>query len=349
MSINYSVKILAKQRLDTLVKPQGSLGVLEYIAIKMAGITGKVHNNIDRKVIAIFSSDNGIWEEGVASAPQSVTATQTLNFLRGITGIPVIAKANDCDIKVYNVGVKAEIYHPLLIDRVIRRSTSNMLKEDAMSYEEAEKAIKIGIDIVKQLKEKSYQIIGIGEMGIGNTSTSSCIVSAFTGLPVEDITDRGGGLTDEQLKHKKNILKQVLLNRKPNINNPIDVLHKVGGFDIAAMTGVCLGAKKYNMPIVIDGFISMSAALTAYKIDKETKEYMFASHNSHEKGYKYAINEIGLKPMIDLDMRLGEGTGCPIAINIINTALKVMNHMATFEEANINIKDYEDMWAGVDE
>lgn len=349
MGINYTAEILAKQRLDTLVKPQRSLGVLEDIAIKIAGITGRIHNNIDKRVVAIFSSDNGIWEEGVASAPQSVTATQSLNFLRGITGIPVIAKANNCDIKVYNVGIKADIHHPLLIDKVIRKSTSNMLKEDAMSYEEAEKAIRIGIEIVKELKEKSYQIIGIGEMGIGNTSTSSCIVSAFTGCSIEDIVGRGGGLTDKQLAHKKDILKQVLLNRKLNANEPMDVLHKVGGFDIATMTGVCLGAKKYSIPIVIDGFISMSAALTAYKIDKETKSYMFASHNSHEKGYKFAIDEIGLKPMIDLDMRLGEGTGCPIAMNIINTALEVMNHMATFEEADIDIKNYENMWAGVED
>lgn len=349
MSIDYNTKRKTKLYLDSLVKPQGSLGMLEEIAIKIAGITGKVHNNIDKRVIAIFSSDNGIWDEGVASAPQSVTASQTLNFVKGITAIPVISKANNCDLKVYDVGIKANINHRNIINRVIRRCTSNMLKEDAMSIDEAKKGIEIGIECVKDIKNSGYQILGIGEMGIANTSTSSCVVAALTACNVEEIVGRGGGLTDSQLNHKKEILAKVMKNRKPDRNNPMDVLHKVGGFDIAAMVGACIGAKKYNIPIVIDGFISMAAALIAYKIDNETKEYMFASHNSTEKGYNLALDEIGLKPMLNLNMRLGEGSGCPIAINIINTALQVVNNMATFEKANIDISDYQNMWDGVEE
>lgn len=348
MGINYKSKNEAQQRLDILVKPQKSLGILEGIAVKMAGITGSIYNNIDKRVVAIFCSDNGIWEEGVASAPQSVTAVQALNFLRGITGVPVIAKANNCDIKVYNMGIKYPIYHQKLIDKTIRRCTSNMLKEDAMSLEEAEKAIAIGINIVEQLKDDGYKIIGIGEMGIANTSTSTCIVSAITKHSIDETTGRGGGLTDEQFEHKKQILKQVIINRKPNTDDIMDILHKLGGFDIATMVGVYLGAKKHSIPVVIDGFISMTAALVAYKIDKDTKHYMFASHISCETGYNFAINEIGLKPMLNLEMRLGEGSGCPIAMNIINTALAVINNMGTFEEGNIDISDYENMWDGVE-
>lgn len=347
--VNYNAIKKAKQRLDLLVKPQGSLGMLEDIAIKMSGITGKIYNNIDKRVVTIFSSDNGIWEEGVASAPQTVTATQTINFLKGITAIPVIAKANNCEIKVYDVGVKYNISHPLLINKKIRNGTSNMLKQDAMTYEEAQKSLQIGIAIVNQLKQQNYDIIGIGEMGIANTSTSACIVSALTNCNIDEAIGRGGGLSDKQLDHKRQILKQVMLNRKPDKNNPIEVLNKIGGFDIGAMAGVCLGAEKYKIPVVIDGFISITSALLAYKINPKIKDYLFASHISHEKGYNIALNEIGLKAMLNLDMRLGEGSGCPIAMNIINTALNIMNNMATFEEANIDIRDYENMWVGVDE
>jgi nicotinate-nucleotide--dimethylbenzimidazole phosphoribosyltransferase len=347
MGIDNEAKLKANERQSILVKPQGSLGVLEEISIKLAGITGNVYNHLDKRVVVIFSSDNGICQENVASAPQSVTAAQTINFLRGITAIPVIAKANGCDIKVYNVGVKENIHHPKLVDKCIRKGTYNMLKKDAMTREEAETAIQIGIDCVAELVSHEYKIIGIGEMGIGNTSTSTCIVSALTSCSIEDAIGRGGGLTDEQLQHKNKVLNQVMINRAPNRKDPMDVLHKVGGFDIAAMVGVCIGAKKYSIPVVIDGFISMVAALVAYKIDKDIKEYMFASHFSLEKGYNIAINEIGLKPMLDLNMRLGEGSGCPIAMNIINTAVEVMNNMATFEEASIDIKDYENLWEGV--
>lgn len=349
MSIDYNAKKEAKLRLDNLVKPQGSLGLLEDIAIKVAGITGKVYNSIDKRVIAIFSSDNGIWDENVASAPQSVTASQSLNFIKGITAIPVIARANNCDLKVYDVGIKTEINHPKLINKAIRRCTSNMLKQDAMTIDEAKKLIDIGIECVKDIKDSGYKILGVGEMGIANTSTAACIISALTECDVKTITGRGGGLTDNQFEHKKEILAQVIKNRKPDKSNPMDILHKVGGFDIAAMTGAYIGAKKYSMPIVIDGFISMAAALLSYKIDNETKEYMFASHISAEKGYNLALNEIGLKPMLNLNMRLGEGSGCPIAINIINTALEIINNMATFEQANIDINNYKNMWDGVKE
>lgn len=348
MSINCDAKLKAKMRLDRLVKPQGSLGMLEDIAIKMAGITGKVYNSIDKKVVAVFSSDNGICDEGVASAPQSVTASQTLNFLKGITGVAVIAKANRCDLKVYNVGIKTEISHSMIVDRVIRKCTSNMLLEDAMTYDEAIKALNTGIEIAYELKSDGYDIIGAGEMGIGNTSTSSCIVSAITGCSIDEVTGRGGGLTDSQLEHKKSILKQVLDNRKPDSKNPMDILHKVGGFDIAVMAGLYLGAEKYSIPIVIDGFISMTAALVAYKISNTSKEYMFASHISHEAGYNIAVKEIGLNPMLNLDMRLGEGSGCPIAMNIIDTSLAVIKNMATFDETDIDIKNYENMWDGVE-
>lgn len=334
----------AKDKLDNLIKPIGSLGVLEDIAIKMAGITGKVHNELKKKCIVIFSSDNGVCEEGVASAPQSVTSMQTINFLRGITGIGVLARVNNCDLRVVDIGVKEDINYPGLIIKKLRKGTANIAKGEAMTRAESEKAISIGIDMVRELKEDGYDVIGTGEMGIGNTTSSSSVLIALTECSIDEAVGRGAGLHDEQFKNKKNVIKRILQVNNPKKEDPIEVLHKVGGLDIAGMVGLYLGAKQYRMPIVVDGFISVVAALVACRIDEETRDYMFASHISSEKGYNIAINELGLTPILNLAMRLGEGSGCPLAINIIENSLKIINEMGTFEEGNVDIKDYENHW-----
>ncbi|WP_238882209.1 nicotinate-nucleotide--dimethylbenzimidazole phosphoribosyltransferase [Clostridium sp. YIM B02551] len=336
--------IEAKTKLDNLIKPIGSLGELENIAIKFAGITGKVENEINKKAIVIFSSDNGVCEEGVASAPQSVTAMQTINFLRGITGIGVLARVNNCDLKVIDIGINEEINYPGLIRKKIRKGTSNIAKGEAMNLEEANEAINIGIEIAHELKKQGYDIIGTGEMGIGNTTSSSSVLIALTNCDIDEAVGRGAGLKDDQLTLKKQVIKKIIEVNSPIKEDPMDVLHKVGGFDIAGMVGLYLGAKKYELPIVIDGYISAVAALIAYRIDPETKSYMFPSHISKEQGYNIAINELGLNPMLNLSMRLGEGSGCPLAINIIENSLKVINEMGTFEEGNVDIKDYKDLW-----
>lgn len=333
---NREVKIEADKRMTSLAKPLKSLGKLEEIAIKLSGITGKVKNNITKKMVIIMCSDNGVVEEGVASAPQSVTLAQTINFTKGLTGVAVLAKANNTELMVVDVGINCDFKHPNVINKKIRKSTYNMVKEAAMSYDEAVKAVLVGMDCVKNAKASGYEILGVGEMGIGNTSTSSAVLAALTDINVEDVVGRGAGITDEAFEKKKNVIRKAIEINNPNKEDPIDVVSKVGGFDIAAMAGVFLGAAYYKIPVVIDGFISAVAALVAFRLNPKTKDYMLTSHDSKELGFKAAMKEIGLSPILNLDMGLGEGSGCPLAFSIIDSACAVMNNMATFEEAEIN-------------
>lgn len=334
--VNKEILREADERMTSLAKPLKSLGKLEDMAIKLAGITGKVKNKIDKRTIIIMSSDNGVVEEGVASAPQSVTLAQTINFTKGLTGVAVLAKANNTDLMVVDVGVNCDFDCPGVINRKIRKSTYNIAKGPAMSYEECIKAVLIGIDCVKEAKNKGYDIVGVGEMGIGNTSTSSAVLCAITDCKVDDVVGRGAGITDEAYIKKISVVKKALEINEPDKNNPLDAIAKVGGFDIAAMTGVFLGAAYYKMPVVIDGFISVVAALCAYRLNNKCRDYMFTSHASKEIGFKTAMSEIGLSSILDLNMGLGEGSGCPLAFSILDSACAVMNNMATFEEAEIN-------------
>ena len=328
--------IAADKRIISLAKPLKSLGKLEEISIKLSGITGKVKNDITKKMVIIMCSDNGVIEEGVASAPQSVTLAQTINFTKGLTGVAVLAKANNTELMVVDVGINCNFNHPDVINRKIRKSTYNIAKGPAMSYEEAIQGMLIGIEAVKNAKDMHYEILGVGEMGIGNTSTSSAVLSVLTDINVEEVVGRGGGITDETFKWKKEVIKNAIKINKPIKDDPIDVVSKVGGFDIAAMAGVFLGAAYYNIPVVIDGFISAVAALIAFRLNSKTKDYMFTSHDSRELGFKVAMEELKLSPILNLDMALGEGSGCPLAFSIIDSACAVMNNMATFEEAEIN-------------
>lgn len=334
--VNKDIITQADKRMTSLAKPLKSLGKLEEIAIKLSGITGKVKNQIHKKMVIIMCSDNGVVEEGVASAPQSVTLAQTINFTKGLTGVAVLAKANNAELMVVDVGINCDFNHPNVINKKIRKSTNNIAKGPAMSHDEAVKAMLIGIECVKNAKDLGYDILGIGEMGIGNTSTSSAVLSALTNIKVEDVVGRGGGITDEAFENKKKVVKKAIEVNNPIKDDPIDVVSKVGGFDIAAMAGVFLGAAYYKIPVVIDGFISVVAAFIAFRLNPKTKDYMFTSHDSKEIGFKAAMKELNLSPMLNLDMALGEGSGCPLAFSIINSACAVMNNMATFEEAEIN-------------
>ncbi|EKQ53399.1 MULTISPECIES: nicotinate-nucleotide--dimethylbenzimidazole phosphoribosyltransferase [unclassified Clostridium] len=334
--VNKDVIDQADKRMTSLAKPLKSLGKLEEISIKLSGITGKIKNNIDKRMIIIMCSDNGVVEEGVASAPQSVTLAQTINFTKGLTGVAVLAKANNSELMVVDVGINCDFNHPEVINKKIRKSTYNITKGPAMSYDEAIRAILIGIECVKKAKDSCYEILGVGEMGIGNTSTSSAVLSALTGIKVEEVVGRGAGITDEAFENKKKVIKQAIQINNPVKNDPIDVVSKIGGFDIAAMAGVFLGAAYYKIPVVIDGFISAVAALIAYRLNSKTRDYMFTSHDSKEIGFKAAMKELNLSPILNLDMGLGEGSGCPLAFSIISSACAVMNNMATFEEAEIN-------------
>jgi nicotinate-nucleotide--dimethylbenzimidazole phosphoribosyltransferase len=326
----------AGERLDKLVKPIGSLGKLEDLAIKISGITGKQVNGFEKKVTVIMASDNGVAEEGVSAAPQSVTSLMTINISKGVTGIGVLSKHAGADIRVIDIGVASDLEeHPKLIKRKIRKGTSNMVKGPAMSREEAVTAIETGIETVSQLVKEGYSLFGTGEMGIGNTSTSSAVAMAFLGCSAEDAVGKGVGLTEEGYKNKKSVIERAISVNNPDPKDPIDVLSKVGGFDIAGMTGCFLGAAYNRVPIVLDGLISAAAALAAYKTNPLVKDFIIPSHCSEEPGYKLVVSEMGLRPMLDLNMRLGEGTGCPLAFNIIEAAEAVISQMATFEEATI--------------
>lgn len=327
--------------IDGLVKPPGSLGRLESVGVKIAGITGKIKNTLPKKCIIVMCSDNGVVEEGVASAPKSVTLMQTLNFAKGIAGVSVLAKQVNADVIIVDVGVDADIDDPKVIDKKIRKSTWNIAKGPAMTYEEACQAILIGIDMVKQAKDDGYQVIGTGEMGIGNTSTSSAILTAYTGLSTDKTVGKGAGASEETYNLKKAIISKAIEINQPHLKDPIDVVAKLGGFDIAALAGVFIGAAYYRVPVVMDGFISSIAALIAIKLNDKVKDYIIESHDSAEQGFSLLMQEVGMQPMFNMGMRLGEGSGCPLTFTAIDLACAMVNEMATFGEAQIDTKYLE--------
>lgn len=331
------------ERIDSLTKPIGSLGTLEEITAKMAGITGKINNKINKKNIIIMCGDNGVVEEGISNCPQDVTAIVTNNFTKDITGVCVLAKQVNADLTVVDIGVKADFDNPKIINKKVAYGTKNIAKGSAMTRDEAIKCIEIGIEIVDQLVKEGYDLLGTGEMGVGNTTTSAAVLSVLLDLDSDIVVGKGSGLTEEQYKHKKNIVKKAISVNKPDKHDVLDVLSKVGGLDIAGLCGCFLGAAKNRVPIVIDGIIASTAALCAYRMNSLVKDYIFPSHLSAEPGAVYVMGELGLEPMLNLKMRLGEGSGCPLAFNIIESALYTINNMATFEEAALNREHYVDI------
>lgn len=351
---------MATQRQESLAKPPGSLGGLEDISIRIAGMTGNVINSVDKACVAVFCADNGVACEGIASAPQSVTMAQTVNFTRRLTGVGALAESFGSELLIVDMGVKdkipASLYDdvPLLdthkiVNRRIRPETGetdNMADGPAMTTEEALQAIETGIEMADAMAAAGYEIMGVGEMGIGNTSTSAALLSAVTGRDAEETVGRGGGVNDTGFARKKEIVNKaseayrekggIAVSGEKAPAEMIEALAQMGGFDICAMTGAFLGAAKNRMPVVIDGYISVVAALAAYIICPDARDYMIASHKSFERGYAMAVEMLELKPFMALDMRLGEGSGCPVAFKIIKGACDVMANMATFEEAAID-------------
>lgn len=335
--------IKAKLHNDNLVKPIGSLGKLEDIAIKISGITGKLHNKINKKAIIIMCADNGVYEEGVSTAPQTVTAVQTLNFFKGVTGVAVLAKQGGIDLKVVDIGIKEDLDHPMLIKKKTAYGTKNIAKEAAMSESEMFIAINTGFEIVEQLKNENYNMIGTGEMGISNTTTSEAVIISMCQCSINEAVGMGAGLTKELFEKKKAVIKKAIDINTPDKNNPLDVLMKLGGFDIAGLVGCFLGAAYYRIPIIIDGVISIAAALIAYSLNPLCKEYMFPSHLSRELGYKIAAEKMGISSYFDLGLRLGEGSGCPFTFYIAEAATRIANEMVTFEEGNVDKSNYIDI------
>lgn len=337
--LNYKLMEEIQLRLDNLTKPLGSLGRLEELAKQISGITGKPSPDLKNKLIFTLAADHGVTEEGVSAYPKEVTTQMVYNFLRGGAGINVLAKHVGAKVIVVDIGVAEDLKpHPKLIVKKVNYGTKNMAKGAAMTREEAIKAIETGIKIFNAELKNGIDILGTGEMGIGNTTAASAITASFSNRPVEEITGRGTGLDDQRLKNKIDIIKRSLSLNKPDPTDPIDVLSKIGGFEIGGLTGIILAAAANKVPVVIDGFISGAAALVAFKIEPKVKDYLIAAHKSQEAGHKIILEHIGLKPLLDLDLRLGEGTGGALGIGLADAAIKILTQMATFKSANVSEK-----------
>ncbi|MBU1924563.1 MAG: nicotinate-nucleotide--dimethylbenzimidazole phosphoribosyltransferase, partial [Candidatus Omnitrophica bacterium] len=328
----------AQARLDSLTKPQASLGRLEELAKQVAGITGKLNPPLKNKVIFTLAADHGIAREGVSAFPQEVTVQMVYNFLRGGAGINVLARHVGARVVVADMGVAGEIQSSKFKaqnfkDKKVDFGTKNFTQQPAMTKDQAIKAICAGIEIFEEELVTGIDIAGTGDMGIANTASSSAIVASITGTAVGDVTGRGTGIDDKALQNKIKLLEQALKLHKPDAKDALDVLSKVGGFEIGGLAGIILAAAAHKVPVVIDGFISGAAALLAYTLCPKAKDYMIAAHCSVERGHRIALEFMGLEPILDLDLRLGEGTGAALAMNIVDAAVKIMNEMATFESA----------------
>lgn len=328
---------VAQKRLDNLTKPLQSLGRLEEFARRLVAIFEDPMPSINKKALFTFAGDHGVTEEGVSAYPKEVTAQMVFNFLRGGAGINVLARHAGADVVVIDIGVDYDFgdIEGLLKMKVIR-GTGNFTKGPAMTHEEAIRSIEVGIKLAEGYAKRGYRLFGTGEMGIGNTTPSSAIAAVLTGRPVEEVTGRGTGISDEALKRKVQVIKKAIEINKPDPADPVDVLSKLGGAEIGGIAGLILGAAAQRIPVVIDGFISTAGALIAYCLKPETVDYMFAAHNSVEIGHKAMLDKMSLKPILNLDLRLGEGTGAALAMLMIEAGLKIYKEMATFKEAGVS-------------
>jgi len=339
--INYSLGKKTQRKLDNLTKPQGSLGRLEGLAKQLVEITRKEEVPLKNKVIFTMVGDHGVVEEGVSAFPKEVTPQMVYNFLRGGAAISVLAKHGGIEVIVVDMGIASEIDNSKFNsqnfkNKKVNFGTKNITKGPAMSKDEAVKSIESGIEVFEEIYKKGIDIVGAGDMGIGNTTPSSAIVSVITGKSAEEVTGRGTGIDNEALSGKIAVIKKAISVNKPDANDAIDILAKVGGFEIGGLAGVILAACSRRIPIVVDGFISTAAALIAYKLEPKIKDYLIAAHCSMEKGHKAMLEYMRLKPLMDLEMRLGEGTGAALSMNIIEASVKILTQMATFESASVS-------------
>lgn len=335
--INEKAVMESKKRWDSIAKPLHSLGKLEDVIIRIAGITGDATMHLEKKGLVTMCADNGVVEEGVTQTGQEVTAIVTNNFLTEAATASVMCKKVGADIFPVDIGVAVDTN---AINRKIAYGTRNFAKEPAMTREQAEKAIEVGVEMVRELKEQGYGLLATGEMGIGNTTTSSAIAAVLLNQPVETVTGRGAGLSGEGLNRKVQTIKQAIELHKPNPMDVIDVLTKVGGFDIAGIAGVFIGGALYHVPIMIDGFISAVGALCAARICPKVKDYMLASHVSKEPASIMVLKELGLEAPLHCDMCLGEGTGAVSFYPLIDLACEIYTKMSTFDQ--ISVEQYEE-------
>jgi len=327
----------AQARQDILTKPRGSLGRLEELSIQLAGIQGKPIPRIRDKAIVTMAGDHGVTAEGVSAYPKEVTAQMVANFLHGGAGINVMARFVGARVVVVDMGVAVDLETiPELINRKVARGTRNMCQCSAMTREQAVRAIECGIEIALSEIDKGLDIVGTGDMGIGNTTASSAICAIMTGNTVAQVTGKGTGIDRERLEHKIDIIERALRINEPDPAQPIDVLAKVGGFEIGGLAGVMLGAAVHRVPVVIDGFISGAAALIATGLSPLLEDYLIAAHVSAEPGHKLLLKHLSLEPVLNLGMRLGEGTGAALGISLAEIAAKILSEMSTFSEAGVS-------------
>lgn len=328
----------AGARWNSVAKPLHSLGKLEEHIIRIAGMNGKTGAEIDRKALIVMCADNGVVEEGVTQTGQEVTAIVAENFLTGDTSAAIMCRSAGVDLFPVDIGMAVDTKVP---SYKIAYGTRNLVREPAMTYGQALQAILTGVEMVRLRKEAGYQILATGEMGIGNTTTSSAVVSVLLGCAPREVTGRGAGLTGAGLKRKTEVIQQAIALHQPDPEDPVDVLAKVGGFDLAGLTGVYLGAAYYRLPVVIDGFISGTAALAAYRLCPGAREFMLASHVSKEPGMRRVLDALDLEASLTCDMCLGEGTGAVAFLPVLQMAAEVYRNMSTFED--IHVEEYEEL------
>jgi len=334
----------ARARQLQLTKPPGSLGRLEEIAVQMAGITRQPLPTVKRKAVIVMAADHGVAVEGVSAYPSAVTPQMVLNFLHGGAAINALARHAGAEVVIVDVGVAADLDHPGLLSRKVARGTANMASGPAMTREQTLAAISIGMDVLKSLVERGIDLVATGDMGIGNTTAASAITASLTGVPVSLVTGRGTGIDETQLAHKIHVIEQALTRNAPDPSDPLDVLAKVGGLEIAGLVGVIMTGAAHRIPIVIDGFISGAAALVALRLCPTVRDYLFAGHVSVERGHHVILEQIGLSHLLDLELRLGEGTGAVLATHIIESALRMHREMATFTEAGVSNREDGEEW-----
>ena len=330
----------AQARLDRLTKPIGSLGRLEELAARYVMITGEMKPKVPRGAVFTFAADHGVTVEGVSAYPSAVTPQMVLNFLRGGAGVNVLARHVGIDVRVVDIGVAFDFEAaPGLIHKKVMFGTKNLLVESAMSPAQAEQAIQVGIELATEAAQQGIGLVGTGEMGIGNTTASSAIAAVMTRRPVSEVTGRGTGIDDASHARKIDVIQRALAIHRLDSTNAMEVLAKVGGLEIGGLAGLMLGAAAARIPVVLDGFIAGAAALIAVGLQPRCKDYLIASHRSVEQGHQAILDHLGLKPLFDLDLRLGEGTGACLGMSLVFAAIKIFTEMATFDEAGVSERE----------
>ena len=342
--LDEAARVAAVEHLDQLTKPPGSLGRLEELAIQLAGITGEPAPTFDRRAIVVAAADHGVTAQGVSAYPPAVTAQMVANFVAGGAAINVLARLAHADVLVVDVGVASPVSAELsprsraggrLLTRRIRPGTADLSAGPAMTRQEAIAAIDIGLDIARQLDEEGVRLVGLGEMGIGNTTAASAVVAALTGRPPAEVTGRGTGVDDATWRHKVAVIERGLEANSPDPADALGVLAAVGGLEIALLTGLALGAAAECIPVIVDGFITGAAVFVAARLCPALPPRLVAAHRSVEPGHAVVLDHLGLRPLLDLDLRLGEGTGAALAMTLVDAAVHIRDGMATFESAGV--------------